>query len=106
MRDAENARSGARISELEQDVGEFVQTKERLERELAAAKERIVILEAETAALRTELAETKGAHAREAARAEKAYAKWEADRAALERAKDALAVVLGQIEDAEGRSIT
>jgi hypothetical protein len=40
------------------------------------------------------------------ARAEKAFAKWEQDRIALERAKDALAVVLTQIEDAEGRSIT
>jgi len=80
--------------------------KEQLERELATAKDRLLILDAETAALRTELAEAKGAFARETSRAEKAYAKWEADRVALERAKDALAVVLSQIEDAEGRSIT
>jgi len=98
--------SSARISELEQRVAELTSARDALERDLAAAKDRIVVLEAETAALRTELAESKAAHAHETARADKAYAKWEQDRAALERAKDALAVVLSQIEDAEGRSIS
>jgi CheY-like chemotaxis protein/chromosome segregation ATPase len=102
----ENAINSARISELEQRVAELTSARDTLERELATAKDRIVVLEAETAALRTELAESKAAHARESARADKAYAKWEGDRAALERAKDALAVVLAQIEDAEGRSIS
>ncbi len=101
----ESAINSARISELEQRVAELTSARDILERDLATAKDRIVVLEAETAALRTELSESKTAHAREAARADKAYAKWESDRAALERAKDALAVVLSQIEDAEGRSI-
>ena len=59
------------------------------------------MLEAETAALRADLAETKDKLGHETTRADRAYAKWEADRASLERAKDALAVVLAQIEDAE-----
>ena len=62
-------------------------------------------LEAEGAALRAVLGETKEKLGTESSRAEKAFAKWEADRASLEKAKDALAVVLAQIEDAEGRSI-
>ena len=32
-------------------------------------------------------------------------AKWEADRSSLDKAKDALAVVLQQIEEAESRSL-
>ncbi len=100
------AQAGARITNLDQRVTDLSEDKDRLEREVASAKDRVVLLEAETAALRTELAEAKAAHAREISRADKAFAKWEADRAALERAKDALAVVLGQIEDAEGRPIS
>ena len=106
QKQADDSRNTARIAELEQRGQELSQVREQLERDLATAKDRIVVLEAETAALRTELAEAKASHTREMQRAEKAYAKWEADRAALERAKDALAVVLSQIEDAEGRSIT
>jgi len=39
------------------------------------------------------------------ARIEKALAKWTEDRASLERAKDALAAALAQIEEAEGRAL-
>ncbi len=37
-------------------------------------------------------------------RADRAQAKWDADKGSLDRAKDALAVALAQIEEAEGRS--
>ena len=105
-KEAEAASNAARIADLEQQVQKLTQTREGLERDLDEARERIVQLDAEVTALKNELAETKAAHAKEMARAEKAFAKWEQDRVALERAKDALAVVLTQIEDAEGRSIT
>ena len=44
--------------------------------------------------------------ATESSRADKAHAKWDADRQSLERAKDALAVALAQIEEAEGRPLS
>jgi len=105
-KDAEAASNAARIADLDQQVQKLTQIREGLDRDLDEARERIVQLDAEVSSLRNELTETKAAHAKEMARAEKAFAKWEQDRAALERAKDALAVVLTQIEDAEGRSIT
>ena len=39
------------------------------------------------------------------AKATKAATKWDADKQSLERAKDALAIVLSQIEDTEGRTL-
>jgi len=41
----------------------------------------------------------------EQGRVSRAQAKWTEDRASLERAKDALAAALAQIEDAESRSL-
>ena len=64
------------------------------------------MLEAEGASSRQELGETKQKLSSESSRADKAHAKWESDRQSLERAKDALAVALSQIEEAEARSIT
>jgi chromosome segregation ATPase len=52
-----------------------------------------------------QLAEVKDRVAIESSRAEKAHGKWQADRQSLERAKDALAVALAQIEEAEARPI-
>jgi hypothetical protein len=69
------------------------------------ARDRGVVLEAENADLRTNVGETKDRLAAEMARAERATAKWESDRSALDRAKDALAVALAQIEDVEGRPL-
>jgi hypothetical protein len=40
----------------------------------------------------------------ETGRADRATAKWEADKTSLDRAKDALAVALAQIEEAEART--
>jgi CheY-like chemotaxis protein len=74
--------------------------------QIATATERITVLEAQAAALRQDLGETKDKLATESSRADKAHTKWEGDRQSLERAKDALAVALSQIEEAEGRSIS
>jgi hypothetical protein len=68
--------------------------------------ERVTVLEAEAVAMRQDLGETKQKLAGESSRADKAHAKWAADRQSLERAKDALAVALAQIEDAEGRPLS
>ena len=64
------------------------------------------MLEAEGASTRQELSEAKQKLGTESSRADKAHAKWESDRQSLERAKDALAVALSQIEEAEGRPIS
>ena len=58
------------------------------------------------ASLRGELADTRKDLARESSRATRAHAKWDADKASLERAKDALAVALSQLDEAEARPIT
>ena len=50
-------------------------------------------------------AQTKEKLEGESSRASKAASKWEADKQSLERAKDALAVALAQIEDTEGRTL-
>ena len=62
-------------------------------------------LEGELAAHRDELGQTKEKLAGESSLASKAASKWEADKQSLERAKDALAVVLAQIEDTEARTL-
>jgi hypothetical protein len=41
----------------------------------------------------------------EKARADRAFAKWDADRTSLERAKDAMAIALAEIDEAEARPI-
>jgi len=81
----------------------------RLAEEAAAAKIATLekgLAEAESAraALDRELGEKIDRLAAETVRADRAHAKWESDKQSLERAKDALAVVLSQIEEAEGRS--
>jgi len=76
-----------------------------LDRKHTAASGRVATLEAELASTRQQLGETREKLATESSRADRAHAKWEADRQSLERAKDAMAIALAQIEEAEGRSI-
>ena len=80
--------------------------RDELEKKHHAAADRVTALEAELASVRQELGDAKQKLAGESSRADKAQAKWEADRQSLERAKDALAVALAQIEEAEGRPIS
>ena len=63
------------------------------------------MLEGDLSALRDELTNLRDKLAAETARADRASAKWEADRSSLDRAKDALAIALSQIEETEARSI-
>jgi CheY-like chemotaxis protein len=79
---ADDARSAARIAELERQVTEGTASRATLESSLAERESRL---------------------ASETSRADRAQAKWEADKSSLDRAKDALAVALAQIEEAEAR---
>jgi CheY-like chemotaxis protein len=88
---ASDAANEARIADLSERLRKLETTREVLEKEAVEARERILSLE-------THLSN-------ESARLQKALAKWEADKGTLERAKDALAVALTQIDEVEGRPI-
>ena len=62
-------------------------------------------MEIDLSGARGELSDTRRQLDTETARAARAFAKWESDRASLDKAKDALAVALQQIEEAESRSL-
>ncbi|MGD0528330.1 MAG: hypothetical protein ABSE49_24555 [Polyangiaceae bacterium] len=93
------------MADVQGRLAETASARDALDKKHAAASDRIAALEAELAALRQDLAETRQRSAGESARADRAQAKWEADRQSLERAKDAMAVALAQIEEAEGRTL-
>jgi CheY-like chemotaxis protein/chromosome segregation ATPase len=95
----------AAMADVQGRLAETASARDALDKKHAAASDRIAALEAELAALRQDLAETRQRSAGESARADRAQAKWEADRQSLERAKDAMAVALAQIEEAEGRTL-
>jgi CheY-like chemotaxis protein len=94
-----------KIAELERRLLEAQNARDDFGTRLASGTERIAALEAEVATLGQEGGELKQRLQSESSRAGKAHAKWEADRQSLERAKDALAVALAQIEESEGRPI-
>jgi DNA-binding response OmpR family regulator/chromosome segregation ATPase len=109
---ASDAANAARISELEQKLAEMTTHRDQLQgelestqRSLGEARDRIGALEGEGARLRGDLDDTRGKLSVETSRANKAFAKWESDKSSLDRAKDALAVALQQIEEAEQRAI-
>jgi hypothetical protein len=62
------------------------------------------MLEADLAATKHSLDETKGHLVTQTNRLDRASSKIEADKTSLDRAKDALAVALSQIEEAEART--
>ena len=100
----ENTRD-RRIASLENDIvertNELYSTQETLrEREatLGSATSTLASLGQELADLRTQFAN-------ERARMDKALSKWTEDKASLERAKDALAAALSQMDEIEGRGI-
>jgi CheY-like chemotaxis protein len=96
----------ARASELEGQLADVTSARAALEAQLGAAASKASALEQELGALREELDETRKNLVRETSRATRALAKWDADKASLERAKDALAVALSQLDEAEARPIT
>lgn len=95
----------ARIAGLEGQIRDLTTERDGLLTDLATARERIAGLESDGDGLRRELHETQVRLARETKRAETAYAKWNADKTSLERAKDALAVALAQIEETDTRPL-
>jgi chromosome segregation ATPase len=96
----------AAMADVQKRLHEVTEVRDELSKKHLHASERVAAVEAEIASVRNELGETKHKLADESSRADKAQAKWEADRQSLERAKDALAVALAQIEEAEGRPIS
>jgi CheY-like chemotaxis protein len=93
--DQELASARAEGASLRQANGE-------LESRLAVGESRIASHEAELATANKELAEAKQRVTIESARADHLQAKLQAGRQSLEQAKDALAVALSRIEEAEG----
>jgi CheY-like chemotaxis protein len=101
-----DAAHDAAMGDVQRRLSEVTELRDDLAKKHLAVSERAAALEADLASARTELGETKSRLVGESSRADKAQAKWEADRQSLERAKDALAVALAQIEEAEGRPIS
>jgi len=91
--------------DLQKNLAELTTARDELDKKHTSASDRVATLEAELVVARQDLGETRQKLAAESSRAEKAQAKWEADRQSLERAKDAMAVALSQIEEAEGRPL-
>jgi chromosome segregation ATPase len=106
----ELAEANDRSTELEQELAaareeiEVLGTKTaELQKKSDVFETRVTSLDAELTAVRQEVTETRQRLMGETARADRSQAKWQADRQSLERAKDALAVALSQIEEAEQR---
>ncbi len=100
-----DAASAASIADLERRLSQVESARNELAEKHAAATDRLASLDAELARITEEFGQTKEKLEGESARAEKAATKWEADKQSLERAKDALAVALAQIEDTEARTL-
>jgi CheY-like chemotaxis protein len=101
---ASDATNEAAVADLQKRLSEVTAARDDLEGKYATASERVAALEGDLGNTRLDLGETQQKLVTESARATKALAKWEADRQSLERAKDAMAVALVQIEEAEGRA--
>jgi hypothetical protein len=102
---AAEAASEAAMADLRGRLADVTGARDELDRKYTVATDRIASLEAELASTRLDLGQTKQQLGIESARASKALAKWEADRQSLDRAKDAMAVALAQIEEAEARAV-
>ena len=96
--------NGAKIAALEDQLATATVARDAAERDLNAIRDRVAVADAESVELRADLGRTREQLATESARADRAMSKWESDRGSLERAKDALAVALSQIEEAEARN--
>lgn len=103
--EAQRAASEEQRAELDFELSENRRNLSERDRELKDARERVGVLETNVSSLRSELETAMAKISLESNRAQKAVAKWEADRESLERAKDALAVVLSQIEETETRRL-
>jgi CheY-like chemotaxis protein len=100
---ADDGANQARIAELEQHLAEVYSAREILERRVGELSERGAAVDAQLEASQRELTEGRERLAGALSRAEQSRVKGDADRRSLERAKDALAVALAQIEETETR---
>jgi DNA-binding response OmpR family regulator/DNA repair exonuclease SbcCD ATPase subunit len=95
----------ARIKTLEGELSQSQTSLASTERILDDREAKLAQNEAALAAARSDLGATQSQLGSERERVTRAHAKWADDRGSLERAKDALAAALAQIEEAESRSI-
>jgi DNA-binding response OmpR family regulator/chromosome segregation ATPase len=105
-REAADAATELKLLDLSNRLAESVAAREEIAKELEKSAQRASALEGDLSSTRQELGSTQQKLAAESTRAERSTAKWEADKHSLERAKDALAVALAQIEEAESRALT
>jgi CheY-like chemotaxis protein len=104
-KEAKDALNASTISNLELRLSEVRETRDEMDKRASSALERVALLETELAGVQKELDETRKTLSAQSSRADRAQAKWDADRRSLERAKEALAVALLQIEEAEDRGV-
>ena len=95
----------ARIAALENETGEKGRDIEAAKRTVEELDARLAAAEANLAATREELREALATVGTERAKNDKAQSKWTGDRASLERAKDALAAALAQLDEIESRPL-
>jgi CheY-like chemotaxis protein len=74
--------------------------------DVAQREAKLLGISADLDASRHETSDARSAVLAEQAKSERAVTKWTEDRASLERAKDALAVALAQIDEVEGRPLS
>jgi DNA-binding response OmpR family regulator len=102
---AADATNEATIGELRIQLADATGTKFSLEGELSIARARVATLEIDVTSARRDMEAAQKTLHIETARADRAFSKWDADRTSLERAKDALAVALAELDEAEARPI-
>ncbi len=103
-RQAAEAAAELKLLDLGNRLAEAVAGREEVERKLSDLTQRAASLEEDLSGIRQELGDTRQRLDAESGRADRAAAKWAADKQSLDRAKDALAVARVQIEEAEART--
>jgi len=94
-----------RIEALDAALSEQMDEASDLQNKLTQRGNTIAALEADLAATRQHLSEATSATDREKEKVQRARQKWHDDQASLERAKDALAAALAQLEETETRPL-
>jgi DNA-binding response OmpR family regulator/chromosome segregation ATPase len=102
---ATDAMNETTIGDLRIQLADTTSAKVLLEGETSIARDRLAMVEIEMSSARRDLEAAQKTLHIETARADRAFAKWDADRTSLERAKDALAVALAELDEAEARPI-
>jgi chromosome segregation ATPase len=95
----------ARIAALEKEAGEKGRDIEAAKRTVEELDAKLAAAEANLAATREELREALAGLGSERSKTDKAQSKWNNDKASLERAKDALAAALAQLDEIESRKL-